>query len=196
MTTDARAASVRAGQATRQRIVSATIDCVVRHGASDASMAVIARAAGVSKALLHYHYSDRARLLAEVTTQLAQRLVARESAAMAGAEGSGTVDTLWRWIEYELERDELRALLELSLVREPAVRLATEIAVRDRHAAAARTVSQVFTSLGLSPKVPVSLLGSASLAFLDGLALHDVAATDESRVSFDIFWLGLLSLVE
>jgi TetR/AcrR family transcriptional repressor of bet genes len=45
----------RDGNATRQRIVDATIDCVARLGASDASMATIAADAGVSKALLHYH---------------------------------------------------------------------------------------------------------------------------------------------
>jgi AcrR family transcriptional regulator len=196
VTTGIAAATGRDGKATRRRIVSATIDCVRRVGAGEASMAAIAGTAGVSKALLHYHYTDRARLLAEVVTTLARALDAREDAAMRGTEGSGAVDGLWRWVESELALGELRVLLELSLVREPAVRAAAVDASRQRHRAAGRTVSLIFERLGLSPKVPVALLGNASLAFLDGLALRDAEATEEARVSFDIFWFGLLGIAE
>lgn len=185
-----------AGQTARSRIVDATIDCVRQRGVGDASMAAIAGTAGVSKALLHYHYADRARLLAEVATHVAHRLVERESAAIETAGGGSAVDAVWRWIESELARGELRALLELSLVREPVVLAATAAAARQRHAAAANTVSKVFATLGLSPRVPASLLGHASLAFLDGLALHGTGPRETPRVSFDIFWLGLLSLVD
>lgn len=185
-----------AGDVTRRRILSATIDCVAREGVAEASMAAIAAAAGVSKALLHYHYSNRARLLAEAVTQLAQRLVARESASMEGADGSKAVDALWQWLESELARGELRVLLELSLVREPTVRAAAAAAARRRRLAAAGTVAQLFARLALTPKVPASLLGDASVAFIDGLALDSMDATGEPRVSFDVFWLALLSLAE
>ena len=184
------------GAATRRRIVKATIDCVARDGIGNASMAAIAADAGVSKALLHYHYSDRARLLAEAVARLAQRLVSREAAAMRDAAGSQAVDALWQWLHAELARGELRALLELSLVRTPRVRDAAADAGRQRHAAAAETVSEIFARLGLAPRVPVSLIAQASVAFMDGLALHGPEATESPRVSFDVFWLGLLSLTE
>ena len=183
----------RAGEAARARIVNAAIRCLIRDGA-EASMAAIAAAAGVSKALLHYHYADRARLLAEVVGQIVQRLVSRERAAMDAASGSGAVDALWSWLEGELEHGELRALLELGMLHEPEVRNACAQAAQSRHRAATRTVEQLFMGLGLTPRVPATILAGASTAFIDGLALD--AGQRDPRVSFDVVWLALLSLAE
>jgi AcrR family transcriptional regulator len=182
------------GSTTRQRIVEATIGCVARDGAAGASMAAIAAAAGVSKALLHYHYSDRARLLAEVVTQLGERLARRERVALDGADGSRVVDALWRWMERELARGDLRALLELSLVRDPVVHEASAAVAEARRSAAGRTTADVMRQLALTPRVPAELLGEASVAFVDGLALGAVVSATDPRVAFDVFWLAMLGL--
>ncbi len=159
-------------------------------------MAAIAAEGSVSKALLHYHYADRARLLAEVATQLGRRLVERERAVMDAAHGSGAVDALWEWLDGELARGELRALLELAMQREPEVRAATDAAALARSRAAAHTVDRLFTGLGLTPRMPAALLAGASVAFVDGLAIGTATPTRDPRVSFDLFWLALLSLAE
>jgi hypothetical protein len=44
--------------------------------------------------------------------------------------------------------------------------------------------------------MPPALLADASVAFIDGLAVGTTTATRDSRVSFDLFWLALLSLAE
>jgi AcrR family transcriptional regulator len=183
----------RAGQAARSRIIDAAVRSFVRDGA-DASMATIASAAGVSKALLHYHYADRASLLAEVVAQLVRRMVNRERAAMDAATGSGAVDALWSWLDGELARGELRALLELGMLREPEVRAACAKAALLRRRAASDTVGRLFASLGLAPRMPAELLGGASVAFMDGLAID--TGRHDPRASFDVFWLALLSLAE
>jgi AcrR family transcriptional regulator len=188
--------ALRAGPSARARIVDAAIRCLVRDGVAGATMAAIAAEGGVSKALLHYHYADRARLLAEVASQLERRIVSRERAAMDVAHGSGAVDALWQWLESELARGELRALLELALQPESDVRAATTAAAGARTVAAARTVEQLFTGLGLTPRMPAPLLGSTSLAFIDGLAVSPPSPGRDPRVSFDLFWLALLSLAE
>ena len=46
------------------------VRCIAREGVAGASMAAIALEAGVSKALLHYHYHDRATLLAEIVERI------------------------------------------------------------------------------------------------------------------------------
>jgi hypothetical protein len=58
-------------------------------------------------------------------------------------------------------------------------------------------VERLFAQLELTPRVPAALMAEASVAFSDGLAL-DVASGSirDPRVSFDIFWLGLLGLTE
>ena len=106
MSTDARARIVRAG--TR---------CITREGVAGASMAAIAEEAGVSKALLHYHYHDRATLLAEIAERIGLDVVERERAAVDESGGTGGLDALWRWLDDELRRGELAALATLSLTR-------------------------------------------------------------------------------
>ena len=184
----------QAGSVARDRICDGAARAVVKHGAG-APMAEIAAECGTSKALLHYHYDDRAQLLAEVVMRLAGRLVARERAAIGAAPAGAALDALWRWVSTELQRGELRALLELAMLREPVVRAACEQAAHARRDSATATTTMLFAQLALTPRMPVALLADASVAFIDGLAL-DVASARDPRTSFDIFWLAMLGLAE
>jgi AcrR family transcriptional regulator len=181
----------------RARIVRAGARCITREGVTGASMAAIAEEAGVSKALLHYHYHDRATLLAEIAERIGIEVVERERAAVDERGGTGGLDALWRWLEDELRRGELAALATLSLTRLGKVRNATRTAATERRRSAATTITHLFTELDLAPRIPAALLADAAVAFVDGLAL-DVAngATRDPRVSYDIFWLALLGLTE
>jgi AcrR family transcriptional regulator len=177
----------------RSRIVRAGIRCVVRDGMAGASMAAIASEADVSKALLHYHFSDRAQLLAEMTTLLGRRLITREQSALEYNETVTPVERLWQLISAELDRGELRALLALATVHDKAVRDAMDEVSTARRTSSAATVDQLFAQLGLTPRVSTTLIAGASVALVDGLALDRESGRD-SRVSFDVFWLAMLSL--
>lgn len=181
----------------RARIVDAGIRCVVRDGVASSSMAVIALEAGVSKALLHYHYHDRATLLAEIAERITARLVQRERAAIDRADETGALNALWAWLDAELRRGELAGFAELALARDGPVREACRTGASHRRESATRTVERLFAELDLTPRVPPALLAEANVAFTDGLAV-DVAAGSarDPRVSFDIFWLALLGLTE
>lgn len=177
----------------RSRIIRAGIRCVVRDGLADASMAAIAQEADVSKALLHYHFSDRAQLLSEMVTLIGRRLITREQGALERDEISAPLDVLWQWLEIELERGELRALLSLGMLRDTTVRESIEEVSAARRASSAAMVEYVFARLGLTARVPLALIADTIVAFVDGLAL-DRGSARESRISFDVFWLGVLSL--
>ena len=179
----------------RSRIVRAGIRCVVRNGIAGASMATIAHEADVSKALLHYHFEDRGQLLSEMVILLGRRLITREHGALQRDDATPSVDALWRWLDLELERGELRALLELATVHDNTVRDAREEVSLARRASAATTVQQLFARLGLTSRMPATLIADASVAFMDGLALDQEFGRD-SRVSFDVFWLAMLSLCD
>jgi AcrR family transcriptional regulator len=156
-------------------------------------MAAIAHEADVSKALLHYHFEDRGQLLSEMVILLGRRLITREHGALQRNDATPSVDALWQWLDLELERGELRALLELGTVHDNTVRDAREEVSLARRASAATTVEQLFVRLGLTARMPVTLIADASVAFIDGLALDQEFGRD-SRVSFDVFWLAMLSL--
>lgn len=187
----------RTASEARARITDGAIRSIVRMGIADASMSAIASEAGVSKALLHYHFADRSRLLVHVTGVLVQRLVQREQAALAHRSANETtiVDALWHLVESELGRGELRALLELGTLRDPALADANDRAGRERQGAAAQTVGRVLAVLDLAPRVPVALIAGAMVAFVDGLAIGGVRSED-AQPSFDVFWLAILSLCD
>jgi len=179
------------------RILEATSACIVQKGAADVSLQDVAEAAGVSKALIHYHFHDKGELLARLVEWLRAGLVARQSTALTGVSGSAALDALWQWLSDELERGDLRALLDLTLVQGASVQAAVRITAADRRATAAQVITELCTALGLAPRVPAELLGDAFVAFVDGLALDRVVEPERNaRVSFDVFWLAMLSLTD
>jgi AcrR family transcriptional regulator len=178
--------------ATRAGIVDAGARCIIRDGVAHATMSAIAAECGVSKALLHYHFADRAQLLGESAQLLGRRLVTRERRALEHATAANAIEMLWQWQGREMERGELRALLELGSVRQPEVQEVIARIDSERRAAAAATVTTLFARLGLTPRVPAELIASATYAFMNGLAvgIHD----EDIRTGFDVFWLAMLSL--
>ncbi|MEM1248708.1 MAG: TetR/AcrR family transcriptional regulator [Acidobacteriota bacterium] len=70
-------------ESTRTAIVEAAFSAFVEHGAPDVALEDIARAAGVTKSTIHYHFHSRAGLLATVAVRLFQDI---EERAMAGDE--------------------------------------------------------------------------------------------------------------
>ena len=187
-----------------RNILDAAARQIASSGAAALALSDVAREAGISKALIHYHFRDKDTLLSRLVEHLARDLVARERAALAeyvGQHNPLAVDALWQWLERELQRGDVRVLLELDSCRGSAVRQAARDAATLRRATARETIERLFTILELRPRIEPSLLASVFVAFVDGLAIDtgleraaDNAAT--ARVAFDVFWLAMLSLAE
>ena len=187
----------------RSRILAAAAERVVAEGVAGASMQSVADAAGVSKGLVHYHFDDRETLLAAVVTHLADEVVGRERRALRGVSAAGAVDALWIWLDAELVRGVMRALVELASAPEPRVREAARHAHSRRCAAAAETADALFTALALRPRVPATMIAEVTVAFTDGLAVRATLdprspqhRAPNPRVAFDVFWLAMLGLAE
>lgn len=179
------------------RILRATVRCIVQAGAVALTMHDVAAEAGVSKGLIHYHFHDKDTLLARTVEWISRHLVAREEAALAESTPRQAVDDLWAWLSGELERGYVRVLIELAEWRNPLVRNAVRASAAARREAAAASLEQLFTLLGLRPRLPPALLADVVVAFVDGLAV--ATGLDEernARAAFDVFWLSLLSLAE
>jgi AcrR family transcriptional regulator len=180
-----------------ERILRGAAEQLIGMGAAELSMQDVANAAGVSKALIHYHYRDKDSLLEQVATWATEQILERERAALDGATASTAVDALWRWLDEELEGGHLRLLLELGQCRVPRVRVVVHESLRARREAATDTIRHLFGLLELRPRVPAELLAGVVVAFIDGLASHPRSEDDsDTRVTFDVFWLSLLSLAE
>jgi AcrR family transcriptional regulator len=182
---------------TPARILAATAHRIATAGAAELTLQEVAEAAGVSKALIHYHFTDKAELLTRVAGWLAGEVVERESRALDEVAPAHAVDALWRWLDGELARGDVRVLLDLATVPTDGVRDAVREAAQARRAAAARTVQRLFGLLSLTPRVPVTLMADVLVAFVDGMALDATLAPERNhRVAFDVFWLAMLSLAE
>lgn len=179
------------------RILEATSACIIQKGAADVSLQDVAEAAGVSKALIHYHFHDKGELLARLVEWLRAGLVARQTTALTGVSATAALDALWQWLSDELDRGDLRALLDLSLVQGQSVQLAVSATAQARREAATQVTGELFAALDLRPRVPAPLIADAFVAFVDGLALDRVVAPERNaRVSFDVFWLAMLGLTD
>ncbi|MCW2638597.1 MAG: TetR family transcriptional regulator [Dactylosporangium sp.] len=76
MTTAARAPQQERSRATQQRLLEATVECLVEFGWSGASTTVIAERAGVSRGAQLHHYPTRAALVLAAVEHLAERRAA------------------------------------------------------------------------------------------------------------------------
>lgn len=175
------------------RITRAAIALGAAEGVGAMSLQAIARTAGVSKALLLYHFAGKAALLAAIATALGEASTARLR------EATTREDVLDAWralVRDEAARGELALLgalsLELELEAEPLR------ALRDaREAAAASLATALLAGMRLTPRVPAPLLGRVLLRQLDGVAAGAtragiVGAALEAEL--DAFALALLAL--
>jgi AcrR family transcriptional regulator len=112
----------------RTRILAATADCIVRDGLAQVRMASIARTAGVSAGLLHYHFDSKELLFGEVLKYSHGVSMELNRRAMAGA-GEGPAERLSSFLDRCLPSDE-RLAHEWLLWQE-----LTLLCIRDPHLA-------------------------------------------------------------
>src|SRR5215211_2970450 len=112
----------------RERILDVACELIAQQGMEDVRVARIARAAGVSTALVHYHFATREALLAEALRHSYARAGAARTALLAGA-GASSARLLAGMIEHclplpgRLEREwVLWVELWLRAARHPGLR--------------------------------------------------------------------------
>ncbi|NJC83790.1 TetR/AcrR family transcriptional regulator [Planosporangium mesophilum] len=87
VTANTRAPQQERSRATQQRLLEATVECLVEFGWSGASTTVIAERAGVSRGAQLHHYPTRAALVLAAVEHLSERRAAEiraEAAALTG----------------------------------------------------------------------------------------------------------------
>ena len=179
------------------RILAAAAQCAGQQGVAQVSLQTVAGVAGVSKALIHYHFRDRDALLARLADWLTEALVTGEAAALAAAPPPGGGAALWAWRGGELASGRIRALVDLGQEQGAAVRAAVRRSREARRAQATRTIEWLFSALSLTPRLPAPLVADVTVAFTDGLAGEATVEPEANhRLRFDVFWLSVLNLAE
>jgi AcrR family transcriptional regulator len=174
----------------RERLLAAAVALGVTQGAGALTMQGIATAAGVSKALVLYHFGDKAALLGGIVDRLVQRDVERAHAA------AGAADPLAAWHALACDADARaeRGLLG-ALALEGALRPAMDAHAAAREAAATVLATAILGALGLRPRISSALLGRLLLRQLDGgVHVRRDATAEAVDAELDGFALAFLAL--
>ena len=169
---------------------------VASGGAAAVSMGDVAARAGVSKALVHYHFRDKDSLMLALVEDVGDAVLRRERDAAAGTTGH-PLDAYWTFLERELRGGDLRILGALAEYDSPRVREASRRIGRQRREIAAEHIASIFSLLDLAPRIPPPLVADTVVAFVDGLAAATALDPErDPRPAFDVLWLALLTLAE
>jgi AcrR family transcriptional regulator len=181
----------------RDRIAEAACALVQDAGIADLTIADVGRRAGVSSALVHYHFNTKQDLLAAASERLAARRTEGRTAALSSASGLAALDTLWAALSSGPGAEAERAWSDLALLarRDDAVRQTLAAQRRVERAAFAQSLPRLFLDLGTVPTASWDETAAMVLLFLDGvaLALAEGGAADEVRAAYDAFWLVLVA---
>ena len=188
---------VETKQPATRRILNAARELVQRGGAAGVSMGDVAAHAGVSKALVHYHFRDKNSLLQALVEDVGLAVSQRAHDALQRDAGNRVLDDLWAWLEMELRAGDIRILISLAEYDSDRVRSASRRILERRREAAIDHTAAVYSLLGLSPRVPAPLIADTVLAFIDGIVVsHALDRERDPRPAFDALWLALLTLAE
>lgn len=182
-----------------ERILVAARGLVARGGTAELSMGDVASAAGVSKALVHYHFHDKDSLLVALAERAGAAVLARTRLSVDGSHSTDehVLDTYWNALEAELRAGDLRILLALAECDSERVRSVCRRFGAERRELTSTQITSVFERLGLQLRVPSVLVADTVVAFTDGLALGSALEPERPpRPAFDVLWLALLTLAE
>lgn len=175
---------------TAARIIAAAVTHGTARGVTALSLQGIAAAAGVSKALVLYHFAEKDALLSAIVEHLTERDVA----VLDAAAGASDALEAWRSAAGEARHRDARALL-VGLLREAPLRAQAEEVTARRVAAATRLATAMLRHAGLRPRIAAPLVGRVLLDQLDGVAVTAVARSAEALdAEVDALALAILGL--
>jgi len=182
------------GAETRRRILAAAAGRIAEDGLAKVRMATIARAAGVSTGLLHYHFATKERLFAEVLAYSTDLSTVLDQEALRAA-GQTAPERLAAYLDRCLPSDELLAEewllwqeLALLCIRQPEL-ARVGVALYDRlYVTVAEIVTDGVGSGDFRPCSDVRSVAEAAVALCDGLgtrvlsAVPDITLDDARRI--------------
>ena len=171
----------QAAEEARTRILAAAADCIVREGLAQVRMASIARTAGVSAGLLHYHFHTKELLFGEVLRYSHAVSAELNQRAMAGV-GADPAERLSSFLDRCLPSDEQRAHewllwqeLALLCIRDPHLAKVGADLYEDLYVTVADIVREGLTAGVFDTTLDPRALAETAVALTDGLGARVLA---------------------
>lgn len=181
----------------RDGIIEAACAVIVDLGAVELAVSDVAARAGVSTALVYYHFRSKRQLLAAAAERLSARRTEERLRALAAGEGLAALDALWSSLRSGSGAGAERAWADLTLLarRDPAVRRILDAECASAQRALALRLPRLLAALGSALPVPADEAAAVVLHFLDGIAPALEGGADGAgvRAAYDAFWLVLVT---
>jgi AcrR family transcriptional regulator len=165
----------------RNRILAAAADCIVRDGLAKVRMAAIAKEAGVSAGLLHYHFVTKEQLFADVLAYShgVSSLLNEKAMQEAGEEPAQRLSS---FLDRCLPSDERLAHewllwqeLALLCIRQPELAKVGAGLYEDLYAAVAGIIAEGAQAGVFDPAVDARTVAETAVALCDGLGARVLA---------------------
>lgn len=162
-----------AANATRARLIDATVDCILEEGLYRASSNRIAERAGVTWGVIQHHFGTREALfLATFRAGMRELIDTLESAAVTGGTFEARLESLADviWSFYRQPRFVAYEQLTLNLLRDPTMDPATVRLVRRQQARIGALLTELASQVA-DREIADVLPPAALLQILRGLAI-------------------------
>lgn len=179
------------------RIVAAACDVVRERGLARLTVSAVAGRAGISSALVHYHFDTKHRLIVAAVRSITARRSAARASALAAGPGLATLDALWSVVVAEVADGRARAYLELVALARSEAAIAEALA--DQRQVERRLLTErlpdLLAELGARSSTGGDELAAALETLLDGAALALLGGTPSRvvRAAYDSIWLVLIA---
>lgn len=165
----------------RTRILAAAADCIVRDGLAKVRMAGIAKAAGVSAGLLHYHFDTKEQLFADLLGYSHGVSSVLNEQALRRA-GDGPAQRLSSFLDRCLPSDERLAdewllwqELTLLCIRQPELAKVGAALYEDFYSTVAGIITEGIGTGVFAPAIDSRKIAETAVALCDGLGARVVA---------------------
>ncbi|MDH5644323.1 MAG: TetR/AcrR family transcriptional regulator, partial [Gemmatimonadota bacterium] len=156
----------------------------------------VAKAAGCAKGLIHYHFSTKSGLLAEVARNIGASRAEAWQAAFATDDPQKAIDQTWELLRSEAKLGVLRAWLSLGTSGDRDIGRAVSresMEFRDR---IVEWTKAMLSNAGLTPTIGDNQLGRLVMVLLQGTAMELATGGRPSELeeAYAAGWLGVLGL--
>ena len=165
----------------RTRILAAAAVCIVRDGLAKVRMAGIAREAGVSAGLLHYHFDTKEQLFAEVLTY-SHRLSSVLNQELLQRTGNDAPQRLSAFLDRCLPSDERLAHewllwqeLDLLCLRQPELAKVGADLYEDLYSSVAAIITDGIGTGDFTTALAPRMVAETAVALCDGLGARVLA---------------------
>ncbi|MGW1669804.1 TetR/AcrR family transcriptional regulator [Streptomyces sp. NPDC002324] len=174
----------RASRHTRDRVLEAALDCLVRNGYGGTTARAIAQAGGFAPGVIYYHFADLDDLLVAALERTSGARIYRYRAELSGIDRAvPAIARLRELYDEDTETGHIAAVQELYAGARPGTRLAAQLALETgkwEDLAEAR-LTALLRGKPLGSAVRARVLAGAAVAFYLGMETLTHLDGDRSR---------------